>query len=452
MSCTTTTAMYLNVSTEICASASASRSGNTVTVSGTFTVTQGNSWNYNAIYAYVDGHTSWTRVKPYVQSGGTWYADFSFSFTDSGSGNPTYTAIFQVWNNAETGTVGGSASTTFSVSYPSGATAPTGLWANNLVRYQEGFSMNVYISGWGGAGDANSRYRELQCWTYSSSGLVEPRRWQPAYGDATSGTITVGNSSNGTLNIRGNTLYVLGLYASNGSYNTGSVRYDQATTLPYKDTLSVNKVWDTMADITYSVPSDGGRYDKTLQYSLDGTNWTTYDTISGGSAKSSSFILMNLTPNTSYTLRSRVTTNNAAYIVNNDNLTVTTLSAAPTITQEAATDTSVTIGYSFAADGGAYDKTIAYTVDGGAHWMQGATVTGGGAVAGNFTISDLQPGTSYNLIVRVTTGAGTITLDDMTISTLSDKCKIYGSVQKATGYSFSYSNLSDTNNIIGEGN
>lgn len=311
MACSTTTSMYLNVSTDICADASASRSGNTITVSGTFTVSQSSAWNYNAIYAYVNGRTSWTRVKPYYQGGGTWTANFSFSFEDSGAGSPSYEAIFQVWNNAESGGVGGTASVWFSVSYPSGVTAPTGLGINSISVTDTSVSANVYVSGWGGAGDANSRYRNLSVMRTNYK-PDNQRRYQRVYGNATSGIITVtSNTQYGTGTIDPNTRYWLWWYATNGTYGTGAPETSttEVVTKAAAPTVSLSSAGTSNAIFSYSTSADGGFYDKTLQYSLDGgVNWTTVSTITGGTASTGDFFVANLLSGAEYSLQTRVIT------------------------------------------------------------------------------------------------------------------------------------------------
>lgn len=314
MPCKTTTAMWLGVSTNICASGSASRSGNTVTVSGTYSVSQGNSWNKNAIYACVDGRTGWTRVKPYYNGGGSWSTNFSFNFQDSSAGSATYTAWFAVYNDAESSSVGAWDKVEFSVSWPSASTPPTGLGANNIVRGVENFTANVYISSWGSGGTSAGRYRELQCWTYDPNNLTQPRRYQPVYGDSLSGNITVSNSSSysqayGPLNITGNTLYTLGLYASNGASAVGSQRLGDYTTLAYAPVLTLDSINGSTLTINYTTRADGGRYEKTYEYSIDGgTTWTTFATLSTGAASSGSFTTTGYTPGTPYVIKSRVTT------------------------------------------------------------------------------------------------------------------------------------------------
>ena len=311
MSCTTTTAMYLNVSTTICADASASRSGNTITVSGSFSVTQSGSYNYNAIYAYVSGQTGWTRVKPYQTSAGSWSAGFSFSFTDSGAGTRSYTAVFQVWNNAESGGIGNTATVDFSVSYPAGGTAPTGLSISNISTTTNSVTANVSVTGWGGLGDANTRYRNLSVMRTSYRG-DDQRRYERVYGNTMSSDITVTSSSPyGTGTIEPNTRYWLWWFATNGTYGAEAPWQSStiAVTKALAPTISYSEVTDSSARITYSLQPDGNFYSKNVQYSLDGgSTWVTGATVSTGASYTNSFIISGLSENTTYTILSRVNT------------------------------------------------------------------------------------------------------------------------------------------------
>lgn len=201
-----------------------------------------------------------------------------------------------------------------SVTIPAQATPPTGLDATNVTRLVEGFSATVSVTGWGGAGDATTRYRELQCWTYDPNDFVQPRRYQPVYGDALSGNITVDNSSSyssayGPLTIVGNTMYILGLYASNGTAGTGSQRLGAYTTLAYAPEVTISSISSTSATLSYSTKADGGQYSKTYEYSIDGgTTWTTFATVSSGSATTGTFTVSGLAAATVTVMQTRVTT------------------------------------------------------------------------------------------------------------------------------------------------
>lgn len=109
---------------------------------------------------------------------------------------------------------------------------------------------------------------------------------------------------------------------------------------------------------------------------------------------------------------------------------VTTASKA-TITADAIDETSASFNYSLPADGGYYDKTIEYSVDNGATWHNAAAISGASAATGSFTISGLTAGTTYELLSRVTTDAGSTNNDSLSFTTVL-VAKLYGSVNGQT--------------------
>lgn len=209
------------------------------------------------------------------------------------------------WSTSAGGYLSGSGSTT--ITLPTVTSSPTGLSVSNIQRGIYDFTADVSLSSWGvGSG---SRYRELQVWTYSGSGLVEPRRYQPQYGDNLSGTITCDNGSYGTLNIQPNTMYVIGAYATNGSANTSSIRFGNYSTLP--DTLSSmsgTATSPTTGTISFTTSPDGNQYPKSIEWSLDGYDWNTGATVSTGSAYSGTFNISGLTQGTTNSVHLRVGT------------------------------------------------------------------------------------------------------------------------------------------------
>lgn len=200
----------------------------------------------------------------------------------------------------------------FTVTFPSGASAPTGLSLDSYTAGRDSFTGTVSVTGWGGVGDASSRYRELQVWTYTASGLSEPRRWAISTGNTLSSSITVNNSSSTSetaLTITPNTRYVLGVYATNGTYNTGSVRKTDAYTLPPVPSVSRTGLTSSSATFSYSIPNQGGGKNMTLQYSLNGgSTWSNAVTLSGSGTKSGSFTVSGLSAYTDYTMQTRLTT------------------------------------------------------------------------------------------------------------------------------------------------
>lgn len=307
MGCTTTTAMYLNISTEICASASASRSGNTVTVSGTFSVNQPGGYNLNAIYAYVDGQTTWQRVKTANSRSGS--ANFSFSFQSSSAGSATYTAVFQVWNNAESGPVGGAASTTFSVSWPASGSAPSNGQIENLAVQYNGTELefsSTKVSVSDGGLTLTLRRFEICEVPLTQSGIAAQIKTftvdQPI-------TLTQSDSTahDGGITIVGNHLYYSGLCAQN---SVGTYYYDGPSIVTPCEpaSFSIALIDNQSATISYDTIADGGYYSKTIEYSLDGKNWNTGATVSSSAATSGTFTVSSLDPYKEYTIRFRVTT------------------------------------------------------------------------------------------------------------------------------------------------
>lgn len=134
---------------------------------------------------------------------------------------------------------------------------------------------------------------------------------------------TTGNSLWTNTGLAANTKYYYRARAKNtadlwSSYSadaTGVVRAAPAT-------VSLSSYDSASATISYSASADGGYYDRYIQYSLDGTNWSNAVTITGGSADSGTFTVSGLNPDTAYTIRTRMTT--TAGSLNGSSISVTT--------------------------------------------------------------------------------------------------------------------------------
>lgn len=187
------------------------------------------------------------------------------------------------------------------------ASAPTGISLSNISPGTDTVSATVSITGWGvGSG---TRYRELNVWAYGgqSTGM---RRFQKAYGDSLSSTITTTNSSEvaGDLNIVPNTQYTLTTYATNGSASTGQTNATNTVTKAIAPAVSAFAGTDSIT-IAYSTSADGGYYSKSIQYSIDGgTTWVTGATVNSGSATSGTYTISGLTFGTTYSVQTRVST------------------------------------------------------------------------------------------------------------------------------------------------
>lgn len=105
-----------------------------------------------------------------------------------------------------------------------------------------------------------------------------------------------------------NTLYYYRAVASNGSLSSSSGDVTGAA-LAEAPTVTVDSTTYSSIVIEYTCSADGGAYPKNLQYSIDGgSTWTTGATVVDGTAHSGSYAITGLTPNTAYTIRTRVST------------------------------------------------------------------------------------------------------------------------------------------------
>lgn len=317
MACTTTTAMYLNISTQICATVSTTdRVGNDIYVTGLFNVDQTSPYNLDAIYAKVDGYTNPVIVKQ--RNTNTGYEAFSFNFTDSSAGTRTFTCTFYVGNSAGT-QVGNTASVSFSVSYPAAGSAPSNGYINNLSSYWGISDQAIVIHSTSvGCNSGGLTLSEMQVkfgtTPYTDSG------WPDA---STHATFAISNGqevwctdryrTSGTLSIIGNKQYYSGIYAANSA---GSYRYKTAdgaptiVTVPPQVDVWINNANNspTTKQIGVWFRANGGYYTQTFQYRINGGSWVNGTTKTGGTAETKYVNLTGLTPHTAYTVETRVTT------------------------------------------------------------------------------------------------------------------------------------------------
>lgn len=354
---TTTTGMYLGVSTYIRAYGSVTRiNSSTIRVSGTYQVTQSNSWNLNAIYAWSSGSGA-VRVKPYSNGGGTWTAGFSYDVGVSASAGTYNGAVgFQVYNNAESGGVGNAAYLNFSASYGEGYTSPSTPSVSIKSKTYNSATFSVSISSYGNPGSVSGRYIEaalLQQNSYDAS-TSNGRRWSTA-SNTTSADITVdnnssknGGSSGQGFTITGNTKYYYGGYATNTQKTSSTVAGTIYLPCPPLSALSLssqtysayNKV---SATFSYTRQSDGGAETRTgyYRYSIDGgttyTNWASFGTVSNTTGTFS----VTLPTSTSVIMQAKLTTpNGGSSSTKSVTITTKTTHTAPNFSNFAYQDTS----------------------------------------------------------------------------------------------------------------
>lgn len=232
----------------------------------------------------LDGGTTWTTGAT-VSTGSA----SSGSFTISGlSGYTTYTIDTRVHTTA--GDVSGS---TLSVTTDTIApdTPTVSVATNNTYN-----SLNV---AWGTASFGAPNTGEVSIYSGTSA---SPTQLQ--YTRTTTGTSLWTNTG-----LAANTRYYYRARAKNSANVWSSYSSDSsAVTRAKPATVALDSLTSTSATISYSFDADGGEYDKDLEYSLDGTNWTLVTTITGGSAASSTFTVSGLTPGNTYNIRTRVKT------------------------------------------------------------------------------------------------------------------------------------------------
>lgn len=187
------------------------------------------------------------------------------------------------------------------------ASGPTGPFISSVIPGTNSFTMTGGVESIGTGGTQISVELVVLNSAYIQAGL--PQRYE---GFSTlSATKTVSNSSpasGGGITISPNSQYYIGVYANNGA---ADLRYDGGTavTLAEAATVSAGTVTETTADINYSTSADGGFYNKTIEYSIDGgMTWSTGATVSTGSASSGSFTITGLSAGTTYSVQTRTTT------------------------------------------------------------------------------------------------------------------------------------------------
>ena len=274
--------------------------GQYTTLAAAATVSTGTVTSSSIVINYstaADGG-EYSKSIQYSLDGTTWVTGATVSTGSVSSGSFTISGLtpgtsYSIQTRTSTA-AGNSVGATLSVT--TSAIAPTGGSITNISTTADSITATVAISSWGGS--TTSAHKELTVHvppdTVATAGL--PHRYT---GDDTtnlSGTFTVDNNSStvGTpvFNISPNTSYNLGVYAKN---NAGELRYvypsNPVTTKAAAATVSAGTPSGTSVAISYSTAADGGVYDKEIQYSLDGTTWTTGATVTGGAAASGSFTI-----------------------------------------------------------------------------------------------------------------------------------------------------------------
>ena len=285
---------------------SISHSGGTVTVTGVFGVKNkypgsgGYSYYVYPITARAAGgnYVTVTTANQHIDYGDTATANVTFTFSAGASETSKQITVDWLYNN---GTC--SNSINYTLTFDASATAPATPTVTLKETYPNGAKFGVSVSSYGSPSSASGRYIEAAILGSGTYGA--PYRYATV-SNTTSSDITVTSSSSGTLTVNPNTQYSYGGYANNTVLSTSTVT-GTFVTLAAAPTVTYENLRPTMVSLRWSVSADGGKYNRQIQYSVNGGAWVTGATATSGNASSGSF-MVGLSPNTSYTINTRVNT------------------------------------------------------------------------------------------------------------------------------------------------
>lgn len=232
------------------------------------------------------------------------------------------------------------------------ATPPTGLNVTDITTNIDtdnvvSITGTVSISGWGTGGSTSQRYRELEVYSYSDSGLVTPRTTKAATGSTTSSAIRIESTDSGDLKILPNAQYVIGAFATNGSASAGPTRFGTVITGIPMPTVELEEISYTTAKLKATIPKHGGYRGLTLKLYYGSVTYGTFNL----SAGTHHVMLTNLGSNTMYAMQ-------YALVYGSETSHVGTLPTFKTL--------SMTVGKLYTSVNGKADETDKlYASDGG---------------------------------------------------------------------------------------
>ena len=247
----------------------------------------------------------------------------------------------------------------------------------------------------------------------------------PSTGDyvvsTTSGTVS-GASTSPTVTVTGGV--VMGYYGTTwGSTSmSGSATLPAVYVKPTTPTISGSATSATSTKVIYGttsfgIPSSGTVY-------LYGSTSSTPSTVqaSASTTGNKTYTKSGLTANTRYYYRSNAV-NGQLSSDYSSTITVVTLPAKlNSLTATTVGETSATLSYAQASDGGALTKTLEYRVGSGS-W----TTAGTPSSIGNLVIGNLTENQTYTVQARLTTSAGSSETISVTFTT-GVASRFYGSV------------------------
>lgn len=295
------------------------RSGDTVTLSGmtlALRVPAGQAWGDDAWSFSVNG----TSTSFHVYAAGDGYSLGSYSLNNASiTVSSSQTSASVGW------TSGDGATGSFSVSFLGGG------YVNGLTTYWDAINNEIRVSTTAaGVSSTGGATLSVLNWNVTESAYtagIARRSIDITNGDPALLSDSLSTYAGSTINISPNKQLYTGLFASSSA---GEYRYNGGAfvTVAAPATVSAGTIADTSVVINYSTPADNGYYNKVVEYSLDGTTWTTGATITGGSAASGTFTISGLSAGTTYNIQTRVTT--TAGSTTGDTVQVTTTAPVTT--------------------------------------------------------------------------------------------------------------------------
>ena len=219
------------------------------------------------------------------------------------------------------------------------------------------------------------------------------------YGTTTvaSGRKTLTHNSDGTRSFGASAQ--AGIYYSavncsgSGSWSLTQIpRYGTSVqSLESKTTVNIKMNWSSDNTVDY------------VWYSTDGgTNFTAVGAVN---AKSGQYTITGLTPDTTYSIVTRIRRADSQLTTDSSALAITT-DAAPIQTLASRTETSLTIDWT-----APYTvNNVWYSINGGSSWINLGSVN---ATSGSYTITGLSDNTAYSIVTRVRIRGTTVTVDSV---------------------------------------
>ena len=355
----------------------------------------------------IEGYLAWKwGLQSNIPTSHPYYSGIISAPTIGAISNITSTSAiinFTAPVGASTGTVYNAISGTTnygSSSYPSTSIFVSGLTSNTSYIFSL-TSTNAY-----GTSNASSTVTvvtlprkitdvtKISVSSYSATvSFTAPTGAVPLTYSSTVGTGSGGPSTYVISGLSSSTTYSISVIATNTSGSTTSVPLTITTGPAAPTNLSASSVTATGATIDFT--------------GLNATSFTLYaasQSIGSINSPSTTFVLSGLTPNMLYPFTITATNANGTSTPSNI-LYVTTLPIAPsTVTISGATDT--TLSMTFSAPPG--NAAIAYY----------ASIGSSSGTYNNFTISGLNPNTTYTFNINAMNSAGTVVSPDFTATTV----------------------------------